>query len=119
MMGVHVVGDWDGFAGKIVLFADELVVAEYVEMLASGHLLPANEAGETIQVENLVSRFAYEIRRIDSLKATAAFRAVTPAKRIDGENSINLFFAPRSPSFSFHCHAAPGPTGENLIFRAS
>lgn len=89
---MNMMTDWNWFAREVVIFADKLVVAHNVKMLASTHLFPAHQTGEAIQVENLVSRLPYKIRRIDSLKTAGAFRAVTPAKRINVENAINPFF---------------------------
>ena len=72
-------------AGQVVLLADELVVVQDVELLSGAHLLPTHQAGEAIQVENLVPRLPHEILRAYPLEATAAFRAVSPANRNTGD----------------------------------
>ena len=77
---MDVMSDWQGFSRKVVLFTDKLIVIQDVKLLTSAHLFSTNQAGETIQVENLVSRLSHQVRRIDSFEAAAAFRAVTPAK---------------------------------------
>ena len=79
MMTVHVMRIRQRLARQVVLLADELVVVQDVELLSGAHLLPTHQAGEAIQVENLVPRLPHEILGAYPLEATAAFRAVSPA----------------------------------------
>lgn len=79
-MTVHVMRVRQRLARQVVLLADELVVVQDVELLAGAHLLPTDQAGETIQVENLVPRLPHEILRVYPLKAAAALGAVSPGK---------------------------------------
>lgn len=77
-MTVHVMRVRQWFARQVVLLADEFVVVQDVELLAGAHLLPTHQAGEAIQVENLVPRLPHKVLRIYPLEATAAFGAVSP-----------------------------------------
>lgn len=77
-MTVHVMRVWQRLARQVVLLADELVVVQDVELLAGAHLLPTHQAGEAIQVENLVPRLPHKILRVYPLEATAALGAVSP-----------------------------------------
>lgn len=79
-MAVHVMRVRQRFARQVVLLADELVVVQNVELLAGAHLFPTHQAGEAIQVENLVPRLPHEVLRIYPLQATAALGAVPSAK---------------------------------------
>lgn len=79
-MTVHVMRVRQRFARQVVLLADELVVVQDVELLAGAHLLPTHQAGEAIQVENLVPRLPHEVLRAYPLEAAAAFGAVSPAR---------------------------------------
>lgn len=78
-MTVHVMCVRQRLARQVVLLAHELVVVQDVELLSGAHLLPTHQAGEAIQVENLVPCLPHEILRAYPLQAAAALRAVTPA----------------------------------------
>lgn len=94
-------------ARQVVLLADELVVVQDIELLSGAHLLPTHQAGEAIQVENLVSRLPHEILRAYPLEATAAFRPVSPATERRATNHVNnderseFFFSLSLSLFSF------------------
>lgn len=90
MMTVHVMRIRQRLARQVVLLADELVVVQDVELLSGAHLLPTHQAGEAIQVENLVPRLPHEILRAYPLEATAAFRAVSPANRNEPAKRANV-----------------------------
>lgn len=79
MTSVHVVADGQRLSRQVVLLADEGVVVEYVELLACAHLLPTDQTGEAVQVENLVPCLPHQVRRIDALRAAGALCSVTPA----------------------------------------
>lgn len=81
VMTVHVMRVRQRLARQVILLANELVVVQDIELFAGAHLLPTYQAGEAIQVENLVPRLSYEVLWIYSLKATAALGAVSPRKR--------------------------------------
>lgn len=76
-------------ARQVVLLAHELVVVQDIELLSGAHLLPTHQAGEAIQVENLVSRLPHEILGAYPLEATAAFRPVSPATERHATNHVN------------------------------
>lgn len=63
----------------VVLLADELVVVEDVQLLAGAQLLLAHEAGEAVQVKNLVPRFSHEILGVYALRTAAALCPVSSA----------------------------------------
>ena len=88
-MTVHVMRVRQRLARQVVLLADELVVVQDIELLSGAHLLPTHQAGEAIQVENLVSRLPHEILRAYPLEATAAFRPVSPATERRATNHVN------------------------------
>lgn len=79
-MTVHVMRVGQRFARQVVLLADELVVVQNVELLAGAHLLPTHQAGEAIQVENLVPRFPHKVLRVYPLQTTAALGTVSPRR---------------------------------------
>lgn len=77
-MTVHMMRVRQRFARQVVLLADKLVVVQDVELFAGAHLLPTHQAGEAIQVENLVPRFPHKVLRVYPLEAAAALGAVSP-----------------------------------------
>lgn len=85
MMTVHEMRVRQRLARQVVLLADELVVVQDVELLSGTHLLPTHQAGEAIQVENLVPCLPDEILRAYPLPATTAFRPVSPEEVIPAE----------------------------------
>lgn len=89
-MTVHVMRVWQRLARQVVLLADELVVVQDVELLAGAHLLPTHQAGEAIQVENLVPRLPHKILRVYPLEATAALGAVSPGNAARKERYSDL-----------------------------
>lgn len=80
VMTVHMMRVRQRFARQVVLLADKLVVVQDIELLAGAHLLPTHQAGEAIQVENLVPRFPHKVLRVYPLEAAAALGAVSPRK---------------------------------------
>lgn len=49
------------FSRQIVLLAYKLVVIQHVEFLAGGQLLPADEAREAVEMEDLLPRLADQV----------------------------------------------------------
>lgn len=68
------------FAQHEIVLADELVVVQHVQLLAGAELLATDAAREAVEVEDFVARFPHQIRRCDAVAASAAFRAVSPAR---------------------------------------
>lgn len=68
-------------AEQIVLLANELIVVEHVQLLASAQLFPTNTARKAVQVEHLVARLSHEVRWRQSLSTAPAFRSVSPRDR--------------------------------------
>lgn len=67
-------------AREVVLLAYELVVVQDVELLAGGELLPADQAGEAVEVEHLVPCLPHQVAGRDALAAAAALGAVPPGR---------------------------------------
>ena len=63
----------------IIFLADKLCVVHHVELLASHQLLPADEAGEALEVEDLLPRLPDEVLGRDALPAPATLRTEPPA----------------------------------------
>lgn len=46
---------------QVIFFADELVIVQHVQLFARGQLLPADQAGEAVEVEHLLARLADQV----------------------------------------------------------
>lgn len=69
------------FSRQIVLLAYKLVVIQHVEFLAGGQLLPADEAREAVEMEDLLPRLADQVWGRDAVPAAAALRPVPPESK--------------------------------------
>lgn len=76
MMEVMVMQMVGWFVAQKVVLADELVVAEHVQLFARAQLLAANAAREAIEMEHLVAGLSHQVGRSDTLAASAALGAV-------------------------------------------
>ena len=52
---------WHALPTDVILFADEPVLIEHVELLAGGELFSTDKAGEALEVEHLVSRLPHQV----------------------------------------------------------
>ena len=57
----------------VILFANELIFIQDVEFLASGQLLSADHAGETLKVEHFASGSPDQVIGTDALRTTTTF----------------------------------------------
>lgn len=64
--------------GEIILFAYKLVVVQDVELFAGRQLFPTHETREAVEMEHLLTSFAYEVRWGDAVATTTAFCSVSP-----------------------------------------
>lgn len=64
---------------QVILFTNELVLVDDVELLASGELLVTHHAGEAVQMKHFASRSPNQIAWRDALRTTRAFGTETSA----------------------------------------
>jgi hypothetical protein len=74
-------------AGDVVLLADELVVVQHVQFLASAQLLATHHARKAVQVKHFISRLAHQVARRDTLRTASTLGAVPPARK---HNTLNV-----------------------------
>lgn len=65
------------FVAHKVVLADELVVAEHVQLLAGAQLFSANATRKAVQVEHFVARLSHKIGGSNALATAAALGAVS------------------------------------------
>ena len=65
----------------VVLLADKLGVVHHVQLLPRHQLLPADEAGEALEVEDLVPRLPHQVLGRDALATPATLRPVAPRNK--------------------------------------
>lgn len=87
-------------AEQVVLLANELIVVQHVQLLASAQLFPTNTTRKAVQVEHLVPGFSHEVRWRQPLSAAPAFRSVSPAGR--GQRDRNRLILVVSAPFSVY-----------------
>ena len=63
----------------VIFLADKLSVVHHVELLPRHQLLPADEAGEALEVEDLVPRLPDKVLGRDALATAATLGPVAPA----------------------------------------
>ena len=66
----------------VIFLADKLSVVHHVELLPRHQLLPADEAGEALEVEDLVPRLPHQVLGRDALTTATALGPVPPANTI-------------------------------------
>ena len=71
----------------VVLLADKLGVVHHVQLLPRHQLLPADKAGEALEVEDLVPRLPHQVLGRDALATPATLRTKPPA----GYEKISIF----------------------------
>lgn len=71
------------FGVAVVVFADELVVIQEIELVPGRQLPSADHASEAVDVVDLVTGLAHEVTRCDALATTAAFGPEAPVGRTD------------------------------------
>ena len=64
----------------IIFFTDELGVVHHVELLPCDQLLPADEAGEALEVEDLVPGLPYQVLGRDAFPTAATLGSEPPDK---------------------------------------
>ena len=64
----------------IIFFTDELGVVHHVELLPGHQLLPADEAGEALEVEDLVPRLPDQVLGRDPLPTATTLGPEPPEK---------------------------------------
>ena len=64
----------------VIFLADKLSVVHHVELLPRHQLLPADEAGEALEVEDLVPRLPHQVLGRDTLPTPATLRTKPPAE---------------------------------------
>ena len=64
----------------IVFLADKLGVVHHVELLPGDQLLPADEAGEALEVEDLVPGLPYQVLGRDAFPTAATLGSEPPDK---------------------------------------
>ena len=63
----------------VIFLADKLSVVHHVELLPRHQLLPADEAGEALEVEDLVPRLPHQVLGRDALTTAATLGPTAPA----------------------------------------
>ena len=66
----------------VVLLADKLGVVHHVELLPRHQLLATDEAGEALEVEDLVPGLPHQVLWGDALATATALGPVAPGKNI-------------------------------------
>ena len=64
----------------VILLADKLGVVHHVQLLPRHQLLPADEAGEALEVEDLVPRLPHQVLGRDALATATTLGPVPPGK---------------------------------------
>lgn len=64
------------FVAQKVVLADELVVAQHVQLFAGAQLFSANAARKAVQVEHFIARLSHKVGGSDALATAAALGAV-------------------------------------------
>ena len=64
----------------VILLADELCIVHHVQLLSSYQLLPADKAGEALEVEDLVPGLPYQVLGRDAFPTAATLGSEPPDK---------------------------------------
>lgn len=62
----------------VVILADELVLVDHIEFLASRELLPTDHAGETVEMKHFVSGASHQIAWHYTCRTTSTLCSVSP-----------------------------------------
>ena len=73
----------------VIFLADKLSVVHHIELLPRHQLLPADEAGEALEVEDLVPGLPHQVLWGDALATATALGPVAPGKNISKNLILN------------------------------